>query len=225
LLAQADSGDQRDINTYASRHRADLTPAGTMVGMNVLTRASESPFGGSLTITRGAGWRLVLAIALALAITSPVGADGGLEGAVAGSYFPRSVDAGLHAIAHQRVLEISACPNCFTHALMRAGTSEVIAYNFGSADPVGDAVRGWRGSSTHNAILSNGSLGSIGCAQALVGVTSFFVCVLAPGGGAVAFAPAAPVAQAVAPAGGAPLALPDTSTLRASRGGSRALVA
>lgn len=178
-----------------------------------------------MTITRGTGWRLVLAMALALAIPSPVGADGGLEGAVAGSFFPRSVDAGLHAVAHQRVLEISACPNCFSHALMRAGTSEVIAFNFGSGDPVGDAVRGWRASPTHNAILSNGSLGSIGCAQALVGVTSFFVCVLAPGGGAVAFAPApAPVAPA-APAGGAPLALPDTSTLRGSPGGGRALVA
>lgn len=188
-----------------------------MVGMNVLTRASHSPFGGILTIARGAGWRLVLAIALAVAVTSPVSADGGLTGVVAGSYFPRTVDAGLHAIAHQRVLEISACPNCFTHALMRAGTSEVIAYNFGSADPVGDAVRGWQGSSAHHAILSNGSLGSIGCAQALVGVTSYFACVLAPGGGAVALAPAAP-------AGGAPLALPDTSTVPGLPGGSRTLV-
>lgn len=201
-----------------------------MVGMNLRTRASDSPFGGILTTTRGAGWRLVLAIALAVAITTPVSADGGLTGAVAGSYFPRTVDAGLHSIAHQRVLEISACPNCFTHALMRAGTSEVIAYNFGSGDPVGDAVRGWQGSPAHNAILSNGSLGSIGCAQAVVGVTSYFVCVLAPGGGAVALAPAPPAPAAPAPvaaAGGAPqAALPDTSTaLTGITGGSRALLA
>jgi hypothetical protein len=196
--------------------------------MNVLSRASHGPSGGRLTITRGAGWRLVLAIALALAITTPVSADGGLTGAVAGSYFPRTVDANLHAIAHQRVLEISACPGCFSHALMRAGTSEVIAFNFGSADPVGDAVRGWRSSAPHNAILSNGSLGSIGCAEAVVAVTSYFVCVLAPGGGAVALAPAAPAPAApgpAAPAGGAPLALPDTATMRSSLGGSRALVA
>lgn len=190
--------------------------------MRLITRAYLSPFGGIWGTTRGAGGRLVLAIAIALAITTPVSADGGITGAVAGSYFPRTVDAGLHAIAHQRVLEISACPNCMTHALMRAGTSEVLAYNFGSADPVGDAVRGWQGSAAHNAILSNGSLGSIGCAQAVVGVTSYFVCVLAPGGAAVALAPAAP-----APAGAAPqVALPDTSTpLLGSPGGSRALLA
>jgi hypothetical protein len=196
--------------------------------MNPLTRALHGPFGASLKTVRGARGRLVLGIALALALASPVSGDGGLTGAVAGSYFPRSVDANLHAVAHQRVLEISACPSCFTHALMRAGTSEVIAYNFGSADPVGDAVRGWQGSAPHHAILSNGSLGSIGCAQALVGVTSYFVCVLAPGGAAVALAPAAPAPVApapAAPAGGAPLALPDTSTQPGSPGGSRVLVA
>ncbi len=191
-----------------------------MVGMRLLTRAYVSPSGGIRRTTRGAGGRLVLVIAAVLAITAPVSADNGITGAVAASYFPRTVDAGLHSIAHLRVLEISACPNCFSHALMRAGTSEVIAYNFGSADPVGDAVRGWRGSAPHHAILSNGSLGSIGCAQALVGVTSYFVCVLAPGGGAVALAPPAPAPAA--PAGGAPqLALPDTSTIRGSAGASR----
>ena len=196
--------------------------------MRLRTRAHVSPFGGILGTARGAGRRLVLVMAAVLAITTPVSADGGITGAVAASYFPRAVDAGLHSIAHQRVLEIAACPNCFSHALMRAGTSEVIAYNFGSADPVGDAVRGWRASAPHNAILSNGSLGSIGCAQALVGVTSYFVCVLTPGGGAVALAPAAPAPVApapAAPAGGAPLALPDTSTLPGSPGGSRTLIA
>jgi len=199
--------------------------------MKLLNRACVSPFGGTWATTRGAGRRLVLAIAVVVAITTPVSADGGLTGAVAGAYFPRTVDAGLHSIAHQRVLEISACPTCMTHNLMRAGTSEVLAFNFGSADPVGDAVRGWRGSAAHNGILSNGSLGSIGCAQAVVGTTSYFVCVLAPGGGAVALGPAAPAPAPVAPAapatGAAPqLALPDTATPGfGSPGGSRASLA
>ncbi|MEP7082775.1 MAG: hypothetical protein ABI841_07345 [Chloroflexota bacterium] len=188
------------------------------------------PFAGALGANRAAVQRVVVALGLVLAMTTPVNADGGLTGAVAASYFPRTLDAGLHSIAHQRVIEISACPTCMTHNLMRAGTSEVLAYNFGSADPVGDAVRGWQGSAAHNAILSNGSLGSIGCAQTVVGATSYFVCVLAPGGGAVALAPAAPAPAPpapAAPAGGAPqLALPDTSTaVLGSPGGSRALLA
>jgi hypothetical protein len=104
-----------------------------------------------------------------------------------------------------------------THNLMRAGTSEVLAYNFGSADPIGYAVRGWQGSAVHNGILSNGSLGSIGCAQSVVGGTSYFACVLAPGAAALALAPAAPAPPTPAPTapGGPPqLALPDTATPR-----------
>lgn len=190
-----------------------------MVVMKILNRACASPFEGTWATTRGAGRRLVLAVAVVLAITTPVSADGGLTGAVAGAYFPRTVDAGLHSIAHQRVLEISACPTCMTHNLMRAGTSEVLAYNFGSADPIGDAVRGWQGSAVHNGILSSGSLGSIGCAQAVVGATSYFVCVLAPGGAAVALAPAPPAPAAAAPGAPPQLALPDTATPHVTPGG------
>ncbi|MCA1588136.1 MAG: hypothetical protein LC744_05685, partial [Chloroflexi bacterium] len=115
-------------------------------------------------------------------------ADGGLTGAVSAAYFPRTIDAGLHSTAHQRVVEISACATCMNHNLLRAGTSEVLAFNFGSGDPIGDAVRMWQNSPVHNGILSNGSLGSIGCAQSVVDGTSYFACVLAPGGAAVGLA-------------------------------------
>jgi hypothetical protein len=116
---------------------------------------------------------------------------------------------------------------------MRAGTAEVLAFNFGSADPVGDAVAGWRNSPVHNGILSNGSYGSIGCAQSTVAGVNYFVCVLAAGGG-VAPAPP-PAAPAPAPGGGGTvagggqpvaLALPDTSTPEVGHpGGTRAALA
>ena len=177
--------------------------------MKMLNRTYVGPFGGTWGTKRGAGWRLVLVIAMLLVIATPVSADGGLTGAVSAAYFPRTVDAGLHSIAHQRALEIGACPTCMNHNLMRAGTSEVLAFNSGSADPIGDAVRLWQASPVHNGILSSGSNGSIGCAQAVVGGTSYFACVLAPGGAAVALAPAPALTAAAAPGA---VALPDTST-------------
>lgn len=179
--------------------------------------------GGAIGGRRGAR-RLAIAAGLVLAITTPVRADAGLSGAVAASYFPRNVDAGLHSIAHARASEISACPTCMNHSLMRAGTAEVLAYNFGSADPIGEAVAGWRNSPVHNSILGNGSLGSIGCAQVSVAGVSYFACVLAasapPSAPAPAPAPAPPAATASGSpgagsvAGGQPVtqALPDTST-------------
>jgi hypothetical protein len=198
-------------------------------------RANVRSTGGPFRITTRALARVAVAAAVVLLTATPVRADGALTAAVAGSYFPRTEDAGLHSIAHQRVAEISACATCMNHSLMRGGTAEVIAFNFGSADPIGGAVAGWRGSATHNAILSNTSYGRIGCAQTTVGVTSYFVCVLAPGplpagAPAVAAAPA-PVAgpaggggvQAAGgglPAGGVPAgALPDTATPRSAHGG------
>ena len=195
-------------------------------------RAYVRSTGGVLGAARGAGVRLAVAAAVVFMIASPVRADGGLTGAVASAYFPRTEDAGLHSIAHQRVAEISACATCMTHALMRPGTAEVLAFNFGSADPIRSAVGQWQSSPTHNAILSNASLGRIGCAQTVVGTTSYFVCVLAagplPGGAAPAApAPAGPAPAAAAPAGGGVQAgaLPDTSTPLSAGGGGWHLVA
>lgn len=64
---------------------------------------------------------------------------------------------------------------------MRDGTAEVLAMNAGMADPVATAVQQWIGSAPHNAILSNGSYGRIGCAETVTGGTHWFACVLAPG--------------------------------------------
>lgn len=137
---------------------------------------------------------LILGAVLILSMAVPVRADVGLTDAVAAAYFPRTVDEGLHAIAHQRVIEISAC-GCLEHNGMRSGTAEVLAWNLDAANPVASALGAWRGSSTHNAILSDRQYGRIGCAERVVAGVHWFACVLAAGP-----LPAPPV-----------LALPDTA--------------
>jgi hypothetical protein len=148
---------------------------------------------------------LALGVILLLSTAGAVQADSGLTGAVAAAFLVRNVDAGLHEIAHARVGEISAAGG-LEHDGMRPGTAEVLAWNMGDANPVGNAVSDWIGSPTHNAILSNASYGRIGCAEAVVAETHWFACVLAEG-------PLPPQAGS-APASGPQsqtFALPDTS--------------
>lgn len=142
----------------------------------------------------------MLGAVLILSIAAPVQADVGLTDAVAAAYFPRTVDEGLHAIAHQRVVEISAC-GCLEHDGMRPGTAEVLVWNLGEGNPVASAVSRWIGSPTHNAILSDRQYGLIGCAERIVAGVHWFACVLAAG----------PPAQAAAPP---VLVLPDTAMPR-----------
>ena len=146
---------------------------------------------------------LILGAILVLAFARPVRGDGGLTDTVARAYFARTVDAGLHALAHQRVAEIGACA-CLDHAAMQPGTAEVLAWNSGLASPVASAVGQWIGSPTHNAILSDRSIGRIGCAEGVTGGAHWFACVLAAGP-----LPAQPPA-APQPAGQV-LTLPDTA--------------
>ena len=139
-------------------------------------------------------------VVLLLSMAGPVRADVGLTDAVAASYFPRTVDEGLHAIAHQRAAEINAC-RCLEHAGMRPGTAEVLGWNRGMASPVTSVVGQWVASSGHNDILSDRSYGRIGCASRLDAGTTWFACVLAAG------PLPAQAAVTVAPV----LALPDTA--------------
>lgn len=126
-------------------------------------------------------------------------ADAGLTDAVAAAFLVRTVDPGLHDIAHARVAEISAAGE-LSHDGMRPGTAEVLAMNVGVTDPVAHAVSQWIGSSFHRGILSDGSYGRIGCAETVDGDVHWFACVLATG----------PLpAQAGTASGGS--ALPDTS--------------
>ena len=125
--------------------------------------------------------RLLISLALLACATSPVRADSGLTGQVAAAYMPRFEDAGLHAIAHERVTEVSACADCLTHDLIRAGTAEVLGLNAGVADPIAGIIGQWRGSSAHDAILSDQQWGRIGCAERVVAGVHYFACVLAAG--------------------------------------------
>lgn len=172
--------------------------------MQTSQHPSKGPSGGHPNLHYGGIHRVLIGLTLALALVAPVApvrADNGLTGAVAANWFPRTVDGGLHSIAHARVAEIS-CPGCMNHSLQRAGTWEVLAWNSGLGDPISGAIAGWKGSPVHNAILSDRSLGRIGCAQATVSGVDYFVCVLAPGGTVSAPAPSAPKPAPAPPSGG-----------------------
>lgn len=123
---------------------------------------------------------LLVGAVFILSTAGPVEGDIGLTDAVASAYFPRTVDEGLHVIAHQRVAEMGAC-GCLDHGGRRPGTAEVLAWNVRVADPVGHVVSQWIGSPTHNAILSDRALGRIGCAEGIASGTHWFACVLAAG--------------------------------------------
>lgn len=146
--------------------------------------------------------RVLLALLLLVASSAPARADTGLTDAVGAAWMPRYTDAALHAIAHERVVEIT-CEGCFNHTGMRPGTAEVIGYNGGYADPVAKVVADWQASSAHDAILRDRSFGRIGCAETVVGSRHYFVCVL--GTGPLPPAPTPPSE----PAG---LLLPDTAS-------------
>jgi hypothetical protein len=123
---------------------------------------------------------LLLGAVLVLSTAAPVRADAGLADAVAAAYFPRTADEGLHAIAHQRAAEISSC-ECLDHGGRRSGTAEVLGWNVRVASPIGHVVEQWIDSAGHNAILSDRSLGRIGCAEGIVDGVHWFACVLAAG--------------------------------------------
>ena len=123
---------------------------------------------------------LLLGVVLVLSMAGPARADDGLTGAVEAAYFPRYVDDGLHAIAHQRAEELRAC-NCLDHDGMRPGTAEVLYTSTMMPNPIQAAVTKWVASPIHNGILSDPSYGRIGCAEAIEGDTHWIACVLATG--------------------------------------------
>ena len=149
---------------------------------------------------------LLLGVVLILSVAGPVRADAGLTGAVAAAYFPRTVDDGLHEIAHQRVAELLAC-RCLEHDLMRPGTAEVLYTLTRGSNPVESAVAAWSRSPIHHAILSNRSYGRIGCAEAVDGDTRWLACVLTFGPLPIGSGTASGTASGSAPT----LALPDTA--------------
>ena len=120
---------------------------------------------------------VALGILLALIRPSPMLSDEGLTALVNAAYFLRTEDPELHAIAHQRAVEVSTD---WSHNGIRPGTWEVLAYNAGFTDPASKAVEQWQGSPTHDAILSDTRLDLIGCgSHQTADGTWYFACVLA----------------------------------------------
>lgn len=159
---------------------------------------------------------LLLGLVLLVSAATPVRADTGLTNAVASAYFPRTVDSGLHAIAHERVAEIAAC-ECLSHDLGRAGTAEVLGWNRHMPNPVTAVVAAWGDSGPHDALLSDSGYGRIGCAELVTGDTHWFACVLASGPLPAGAAPGPTPAPANVPVipppdpGGGGFLLPDTA--------------
>lgn len=143
------------------------------------------------------------------AVSSP------LTDAIASAYLTRTLDEGLHSIAHQRVAELSAC-RCLEHDGMRPGTAEVLARNVGVGSPVASAVGQWIDSTTHNAILSDRLYGRIGCAERSEAGEHWFACVLAAGPLPAQPAAGGSTVQSVA-GGPAVFVLPDTAMSNADR--------
>ena len=143
---------------------------------------------------------LVLGAVLLFSTAGVARADGGLTDAIARAFLVRTVDAGLHDIAHARVAQLAAAGELSHHG-MRPGTAEVLAWNEGVANPIANAVGQWIGSSFHRGILSDGSYGRIGCAELVADGVHWFACVLAAG----------PLpAQSGSSAGSGSVVLPDT---------------
>ena len=128
-----------------------------------------------------AGFLLVLMLFLTLARPPfRVYSDTDLTGLVNAAYGARVQDAVLHDLAHERAQFQVAYSGgaCALDSLSHVGstTAEVLACNYTGPER---AVEQWLGSPAHNAILSDQTFTSIGCASA-AGTEGawFFACVL-----------------------------------------------
>lgn len=120
----------------------------------------------------------VLLLLMMVLTVSTTRADVTLEVAVNAVTINHAPDDRLHDIAHQRAVEIVTD---FSHAAMRPGTAEVLAWNSGYPDPAAHIVQQWLTSPVHLAILTNPAYTLMGCATHTVGVAFYAACVLSDG--------------------------------------------
>lgn len=122
---------------------------------------------------------LVLGLALVLLSPASTGAGGTLEQRVAAATgITRTVDAGLHARAADRAVQIETT---FGHCCLSSGEAEVIAWNSGYADPLRELIDQWRHSPDHWLILADPVYTRIGCGTAVRDGATYGVCILAAG--------------------------------------------
>lgn len=122
--------------------------------------------------------RLVILLALLLFV-SPVAASSSLEGQIqAVTGIVRPVDASLQARAAVRAVQIQTT---FGHCCLAPNEAEIIGWDAGFADPLGQLVLGWVNSPKHAAILFDPGWHNIGCAVAVSGTRTYGVCIFAAG--------------------------------------------
>ena len=119
--------------------------------------------------------RVGLTVLMLLAVPASTRADPTFEAAVSAVTIPHTFDARLHDIAHQRAVEIVTD---FSHAGMRPGTAEVLAWSSGKPDPLGWVVTAWLNSPVHRAVLTDSSYELMGCATYSVADATYAACVL-----------------------------------------------
>lgn len=136
--------------------------------------------------------RVSIAAGLLLAVSATTAADTTFEADISAATIPHIFDAGLHDIAHQRAVEIATD---FSHAGIRPGTAEVLAWSSGKSDPLAWAVSAWLASPPHLAALTNAEYELMGCGIHSVGDVTYAACVLA----APAVAPAMPTVVPIVP--------------------------
>lgn len=117
---------------------------------------------------------IALLAAMLLASAAPSSAAATLESRIqAATGIVRVVDVGLQARAAVRAIEIQTD---FNHCCLEPDEAEVIAWNSGYADPLGQLVIAWLDSGPHAAILIDPYWHSIGCATAVKGERIYGVC-------------------------------------------------
>ena len=129
---------------------------------------------------RRLGGAILLALLVTVGNPTPTFSDADLTSLVASAYFPRTEDASLHALAHERAAYQVAYSGgvCATGSLTHADlvTAEVLACNYTDA---ARAVEQWLGSTDHHKLLSDPAYDLIGCGTAAgIDGAIFYACTL-----------------------------------------------
>lgn len=156
---------------------------------------------------------VALLAALVLALSAPVAAgETSLEARIqAVTGITRVVDLSLQARAAGRVVQIQTE---WGHCCLSYGESEIIAWNSGYEDPIGQLILGWLGSEPHRATMFSARYDRIGCATSYLAPRTYGVCIFAES--AITDPPPGPEPAPAPPPEPTPpvLGLPDTAMLR-----------
>lgn len=86
---------------------------------------------------------------------------------------PRTVYVELQSRAAERAIQIQTD---FSHCCLVYGEGEIIAWNSGYSDPLGQLILGWLDSVSHKAMMYNQVYDQIGCATSYLAPRTYGVC-------------------------------------------------